>query len=113
MMQRCESTNKTEQQPLPGGPLMSKPLEDMGPHNSPGDSGGRAQYGAHMTCHLSAGHIPGHHGQLSTAHLPSHGSLQHMEPMAHHSGRMHEPPTGSHMVMCPCFHLLCYSYANA
>ena len=117
MMQRCESTNKTEQQPLPGGPLMSTPLEDMVPHHSPGGSGGLAQFGGHMAHHLSAGHISGLDGQLSAAHLPSHGSLQHMDAMAHHSGlhasTLHEPPMGSHMVISPCFHLLCDSRASA
>ena len=98
-IQRCESSSqKLEQQPLPGA-MMSTPLEEMMPQHSSPNSRGSAHYNHQMARHLSAGHIPGMEGQLSPAHLPSHGSLAHMDSMAHHSGRLPEPPMGAHMVV--------------
>lgn len=77
--------------------MMSTPLEEMAPRQSPQSSHGGPQYGQ-MARHLSAGHIPGMESQLSAGHLPSHASLQQMESLAHHSGRMQDSGMGSHMV---------------
>ena len=98
-IQRCESSSqKLEQQPLPGA-VMSTPLEDMMPQHSPQNSRGGACYNHQMARHLSAGHIPGMESHLSPpAHLPLHGSLAHMDSLARHSARLPEPAMGSHMV---------------